>query len=80
MYVVHPNCWTKNLTIGVFYMTKYNYELKKQVVKSYLNGEGGYIFISKKYSIPSHVLVERWVNQIFYLTNKQLSFYKIELI
>ena len=59
---MHPNCWTKNLTIGVFYMTKYNYELKKQVVKSYLNGEGGYIFISKKYSIPSHVLVERWVN------------------
>ena len=51
--VVHPNCWTKNLTIGVFCMTKYDYGLKKQVVKAYLNGEGGYEFISKKYGIPA---------------------------
>lgn len=33
-----PDCWTKNLTIGVFCMTKYDYELKKRVVTAYLNG------------------------------------------
>ncbi|MFR5132859.1 MAG: hypothetical protein ACLTDP_09900 [Terrisporobacter sp.] len=32
-------------------MTKYDYELKKRVVTAYLNGEGGYKFISKKYDI-----------------------------
>ena len=37
-----PNCWTQNLTIGVFCMTKYDYGLKKQVVKACLNGDGGY--------------------------------------
>ena len=39
--------------IGVFCMTKYDYQFKKQVVKAYLNGEGGYKFISKKYGIPA---------------------------
>ena len=51
MYALHPDCWTKNLTIGVFCMTKYDYELKKRVVTAYLNGDGGYKFISKKYDI-----------------------------
>ena len=58
MYVVHPNCWTKNLTIGVFCMTKYDYELKKRVVTAYLNGEGGYKFISKKYDISDKLHVK----------------------
>lgn len=39
-------------------MTKYNYEFKKQVVKSYLNGEGGYKFISPKYGVGSKVQVQ----------------------
>ena len=39
-------------------MTKYNYEFKKQVVKSYLNGEGGYKFISQKYGVGSKVQVQ----------------------
>ncbi len=43
-------------------MTKYDYELKKQAVKAYLNGEGGYEFISKKYGITAKALVEKWVN------------------
>ena len=59
---MHPNCWTKNLTIGVFCMTKYDYGFKKQVVKAYLNGEGGYKFISKKYGIPDKSQVKKWVN------------------
>ena len=55
---MHPNCWTKNLTIGVFCMTKYDYGFKKQVVKAYLNGEGGYKFISKKYNISNKLHVK----------------------
>ena len=58
MYALHPNCWTKNLTIGVFCMTKYDYELKKRVVTAYLNGEGGYKFISKKYDISDKLHVK----------------------
>ena len=58
MYALHPDCWTKNLTIGVFCMTKYDYELKKRVVTAYLNGEGGYKFISKKYDISDKLHVK----------------------
>lgn len=43
-------------------MTKYDYGLKKQVVKAYLNGEGGYKFISQKYGVASKVQVQNWVN------------------
>ena len=48
--------------IGVFYMAKYNYDFKLKVVKSYLNGEGGYIALAKQYGIPAHAQVEQWVN------------------
>lgn len=48
--------------IGVFCMTKYNYSFKLQVVKSYLNGEGGYKYISAKYNITNESQVIRWVN------------------
>ena len=39
-------------------MTKYDYELKKRVVTAYLNGEGGYKFISKKYDISDKLHVK----------------------
>ena len=39
-------------------MTKYDYGFKKQVVKAYLNGEGGYKFISKKYDISDKLHVK----------------------
>ena len=48
--------------IGVFYMAKYDYDFKLKVVKSYLNGEGGYIALAKQYGIPAHSQVEQWVN------------------
>ncbi|WP_330652565.1 MULTISPECIES: helix-turn-helix domain-containing protein [Terrisporobacter] len=48
--------------IGVFCMTKYNYSFKLQVVKSYLNGEGGYKHVAAKYNIPNESQVRRWVN------------------
>ena len=43
-------------------MTKYDYELKKRVVTAYLNGEGGYKSISKKYDISDKLHVKKWVN------------------
>ena len=42
-------------------MTKYSYEFKKKVVSAYLNGEGGYEYLSKKYDISHHDIVRRWV-------------------
>ena len=30
-------------------MAKYSYEFKKKIVKAYLNCEGGYKYLSKKY-------------------------------
>ena len=43
-------------------MAKYSYEIKLKVVQAYLNGEGGYKYLSKKYDISRHSLVETWVN------------------
>ena len=43
-------------------MAKYSYEIKLKVVRAYLNGDGGYKYLSKKYDISHHSLVETWVN------------------
>ena len=42
-------------------MAKYSFEFKKKVVNSYLNGEGSFKFIAKKYEIPACSNVEKWV-------------------
>jgi len=42
-------------------MTKYSYELKKEVVLAYLNGEGGYEYLTAHYGISTHTCIERWV-------------------
>jgi len=42
-------------------MAKYSYELKKKVVKSHLNGEGGYLKLAKKYNIAAKRNIELWV-------------------
>lgn len=34
-------------------MSKYSFEFKKRVVLSYLNGEGGYKYLSKTYVVPA---------------------------
>ena len=39
--------------MGCFIMTKYSYELKKQVVQDYLEGLGGYKKLAKKYNLAS---------------------------
>ena len=43
-------------------MSKYSFEFKKQVVNAYLNGEGGYIYLAKKFGIPSFNKVKLWVD------------------
>lgn len=39
----------------------YSVEFKQNVVNSYLNGEGSYIEIARKYKIPSKETVRKWV-------------------
>ena len=43
-------------------MSKYSFEFKKNVVNAYLNGEGGYSFLAKKFGIPSKNKVKLWVD------------------
>jgi len=42
-------------------MAKYSYELKKKIVSAYLNGEGGYGYLSSIYG-PSKRDIIKWVN------------------
>ena len=48
-------------------MAKYSFEFKKKIVLSYLNGEGGYEYLSKAYGVPAKTSIEQWVHnyQIF---------------
>ena len=43
-------------------MSKYSFEFKKRVVLSYLNGEGGYKYLSKTYVVPAKKSIEQWVH------------------
>jgi transposase len=43
-------------------MAKYSFEFKYKVVKAYLNGEGGARYLAKKYGIPAHETIQKWVN------------------
>lgn len=42
-------------------MAKYNYEFKKKVVQEYLDGKGGYDYLTNKYHIPSNKTIRDWV-------------------
>ena len=42
-------------------MAKYSYEFKMEIVQAYLNGEGGYIYLSKKYGVPAYKSIKEWV-------------------
>lgn len=44
-----------------FSLAKYGFDFKMKVVKAYLNNEGGYIYLSKKFNIPSKKAIEVWV-------------------
>lgn len=42
-------------------MLKYTYEFKKKVVDAYNNGEGGYLFLAKKFGMPDTKDIRMWV-------------------
>lgn len=42
-------------------MAKYSFDFKKKIVQKYLNGEGGYGYLAKKFNIPAKSNVERWI-------------------
>ena len=42
-------------------MAKYTFEFKKQIVMDYINGGGGGQFLAKKYGIPNHAQIQRWI-------------------
>ena len=33
-------------------MAKYSFQMKMEIIKAYLNDEGGYAYLAKKYGIP----------------------------
>jgi len=43
-------------------MAKYSYEFKMEIVQAYLNGEGGYGYLSRKYGISAQRNIEAWVH------------------
>ena len=43
-------------------MAKYKFEFKKKVVFAYLNNKGSYVYLAKKYNIPAHHTIEKWVH------------------
>ena len=57
-----PKVRLKNLTIGrSVFMSKYSYAFKKAVVLDYIAGKGGTVFLAKKYGIPNHSQIQRWI-------------------
>lgn len=42
-------------------MAKYSNEFKIDVVKAYLNGDGGYTYLAEKFNIPSRTVIKNWV-------------------
>ena len=43
-------------------MAKYSYDFKKKIVLAYLNGEGGFRYLAKKYNVPEKSKVKLWVD------------------
>jgi transposase len=42
-------------------MAKYSFEFKKKIVQAYLNGEGGYRFLTNKYGVSDKSIIRKWV-------------------
>lgn len=42
-------------------MAKYSFEMKMEMVKAYLNDEGSYTYLAKKYGIPDKKPIQHWV-------------------
>jgi len=57
-----PEVRPKNLTLGVFFMVKYDEEFKRGVVDAYFAGEGSYASIAKIFWILSKTNMKKRVN------------------
>ena len=53
--------------MGVFVMAKYSFDFKQKLVNEYLQGKTSYDQLAKKYRVPGHACIEKWVAQ--YLKN-----------
>ncbi len=42
-------------------MAIYSFELKHEIVKAYLKGEGGTPYLAKKYGVPAESTVRKWI-------------------
>ena len=45
-------------------MTRYSTEFKVTVVKAFLNGEGGFRYLAKKFNVARHSSIEQWVELV----------------
>lgn len=43
-------------------MAKYSFEFKLKIVRKYLDGEGGYLYLAKKYEVSSDSQIKNWIN------------------
>ncbi len=43
-------------------MSKYSFEFKKKIVMEYLDGEGGWDYLTKKYELGTNSQLRRWVS------------------
>ena len=65
-------------------MAKYSFEFKCKIVQEYLNGKGGYTFLSKKYGLPDHTQLMKWVTNYKafgekgLLRNKKINDYSVQ--
>ena len=60
-------------------MAKYSFEFKKKVVLSYLNGEGGYKYLSKTYGVPAKSnikngfkIIKLWEMKVYCVLEKMI--------
>ena len=54
-------------------MSKYYFEFKKKVVLAYLNGEGGYRYLSKTYGVPAQRNIEQWAVSYTHLVTTTIN-------
>ena len=53
-------------------MEKYSFEFKKQIVQEYLEGRGGYTYLSNKYGLSTSTLLKYWVKAYREMGNEGL--------
>ena len=54
-------------------MSKYSFDFKKKIVMEYLDGEGGWDYLTKKYELGTNSQLRRWVSAYQQLGDKGLK-------